>query len=224
MDTPSEFIAAIPEPVQILGLKLRPFSLGHYRLLRRLGCKFVADESTTADIGDLLLGVAVCSMRVEEFLPAFESGEYFKFVRAWSRRINANPPPWLRGKYGRILSSTKLGKRWRKNHSFNFVEKMQLFKNYISDAQKLPTYITAEPSTHATTAHWSTSVEITLRSELGWTLEEINEAPLAKALSDCFRHMEQQGLVRIFTDEELEEGKQNAAVFEEMAKGVAHGS
>jgi len=54
--------AAFPEPWQVLGLRLRPFSLGHYLKLRRLGCAFVADDTQRATIGDLLLGVIVCSM------------------------------------------------------------------------------------------------------------------------------------------------------------------
>jgi hypothetical protein len=224
VDTPSEFISAVPEPVQILGLKLLPLSLGRYRFLRRLGCKFVSEAETNADIGDLLMGVAICSMRYEDASQSFENGQYFRFIRTWSKRIGAKPPWYLRGKWGRIVSATFIGKRWRKNHSFNFVEKMQLFKNYIAASQELPTYVPLHSSENTSTSHWSTAVEITLRHELNWTTKDINEQPLSKALSDCFRHMEQQGMVRIFSDQDLEEGRKNAAVFEAMAKGGNRGS
>jgi hypothetical protein len=214
VDTAQEFTAAIPEPYQILGLKLLPLSLGRYRLLHRFKCAFVADGSASATMGDLLMGLAICSLRCDEFLKSYETGEFFTFLKRWAKRINSNPPWYLRGKYGRILSCTFLGRRWRKTHSFNFIEKMKLFERYITDAQKMPTYIPTQSSNHRNTAHWSTSVEIILRSELGWTVEEINEAPLSKAVSDYFKHLEQQGLVTIFTEQDLEEGRQNAAALE----------
>lgn len=225
MDT--TFKAAIPEPFQILGLKLKPLSLGRYRLLHRLGCAFVSDKESNAGIPDLLLGVAVCSMRCDDALNSFETGEYFKFVSRWAKRINAKPPWYLRGKYGRILSATLIGKRWRKKNSFNFVEKMELFKNYVSEARQQPEYVPVHTSDHVVTAHWSEATEIILRSELNWTEEEINEAPLSKAISDCLKYLEQQGMVRIFSDDEIETGRQNAAALEGLIRptnGGAHGA
>jgi hypothetical protein len=220
----TEFSAAIPEPYQILGLRLRPLSLGRYRLLRRFSCAFVSDESTTAAIADLLLGVAVCSMRCDEFLKCVDDGTYSEFLKRWAKRIGATPPWYLRGKYGRILSLTFIGKHWRKNHSFNFVEKMELFKNFIAESQNFPNYAATQTSDTVITSHWSTVLEISLRSELGWTNEEINEAPLSKAISDHFRHLESQGLVRIFDESDLELGRQNAEALEAAMKGSVHGS
>jgi len=221
------FQAAIPEPFQILGLKLLPLSLGRYRILHRLGCAFVSDKETNAGIPDLILGVSICSMRCDEFLDAFETGKYFKFLKSWGKRINARPPWYLRGKYGRIISATFIGRHWRKNHSFNFFQKIELFKNYISEAQKQPEYVPVHYSEHVVTAHWSEATEIILRSELGWTAEEINEAPLSKAISDCLKYLEQQGMVRIFSPEEIELGKQNAAALEKAyaaMNGENHGA
>ncbi len=223
MDTPQDFTAAIPEPYQILGLRLLPLSLGRYRLLHRFNCAFVADGNANATLDDLLLGVAICSLRCDEFLKSYESGEFFTFLKQWAIRISANPPWYLRRKIGRLISCTFIGRIWRKNHSFNFIEKMQLFQNYIADAQKIPTYAPTQSSNHRNTAHWSTSVEIVLRSELGWSLEEINESPLSKAVSDYFKHLEQQGLVTIFTAEDLDEGKRNAEMLENQSGG-AHGT
>lgn len=225
MDTPNDFKAAIPEPYQILGLRLFPLSLGRYRLLHRFECAFVSEKSATATIGDLIIGVLICSCRPEEFLAFYESKRFVRTMRKWSASIKANPPWYLRGKWGKVISCTFIGRRWRKNHSFNFVEKMQLFKNYITEAQAMPVYVPTNSNNSRSTAHWSTSVEIGLRSELNWSAEEINEAPLTKALSDYFKHLEQQGLVTIFTEEDLEIGRQNAAALEIAAQqlGGVHG-
>jgi len=221
------FQAAIPEPFQILGLKLLPLSLGRYRILHRLGCAFVSDKETSAGIPDLILGVSICSMRCDEFISLFNSGRYPSFLKKWGVKIGARPPWFLQGKYGRILSATFIGRIWRHNHSFNFFEKMEMFKNYISESQKQPEYVPVHASDHVVTAHWSEATEIILRSELGWTAEEINEAPLSKAISDCLKYLEQQGMVRIFSEEEIELGKQNAAALEkayEQMKGARHGT
>jgi hypothetical protein len=45
---------AIPEPVAVLGIRLRPFSIGHALLLRRF-------EAEGADVESLLFGVLVCA-------------------------------------------------------------------------------------------------------------------------------------------------------------------
>lgn len=223
MDTTNDFKAAIPEPYQILGLRLLPLSLGRYRLLKRFDCAFVSEEATNATIGDLILGVLICSMRCDEFVAFYESKAFSREVRRWSIRIGANPPWYLRGKFGRLISCTFIGRRWRRNHSFNFVEKMQLFKNYVTEAQAIPEYVPTNTSGRRSTAHWSTSAEIVLRSELNWSAEEISESPLTKALSDYFKHMEHQGLVTIFTEADMEEGRRNAEALEAAMKGGNHG-
>lgn len=220
----ADFKAAIPEPYQILGLRLLPLSLGRFRLLHRFECSFVSEQPATASLADLILGVLICSMRCDEFIAFHQSKSFEREIRKWAIRIFAQPPWYLRGKFGRILSATRIGKAWRKTHSFNFVEKMQLFKNYVTEAQAVPEYAPTHNDMRRSTAHWSTSVEIVLRSELNWTEEEINEAPLTKALSDYFKHLENQGMVVIFTPEDLEIGQQNAAILEAaMSKGGQHG-
>lgn len=46
--------AAIPEPVTVLGIRLRPFSIGHAMLLRRF-------EAEGADVASLIFGILVCA-------------------------------------------------------------------------------------------------------------------------------------------------------------------
>lgn len=224
MDTIPDFAAAIPEPYQILGLRLLPLSLGRYRLLHRFNCAFVSDGEASASVPDLLLGVAICSLRCEEFLRTFETGEFFAFIKSWAKRIRAQPPWYLRGKIGRVVSVSFIGRRWRKKYSFDVIEKMKLFQQYIADAQKLPEYAATSESTRRSSSHWSTSVEIVLRSELNWTEEEINEAPLTKAISDYFKHLEYQGLVTIFTEEDLRIGRENAKALEAFLRGGTNGA
>ncbi len=188
------FPRCIPDPYRILGLQLLPLSLGRYRLLKRFDCAFVADGPAKADISDLLLGLVICSLRVEEFILMANAGQLAKEVCRWSRK--ACPHSWV----GLI---PWLGKWWRKKHSFNYAEKILLFQEYITEAQKIPAYRELESNSQSSGAHWSHGVEVTLRSEVGWSREEIDEQPLSKAIGDYFKHCENKGLIQLMTPEEV---------------------
>ena len=203
---PDYFIRAIPEPVRLLGLRLLPLSLGRYRLLKRFDVAFVADGEAQASISDLLLGVLICSMRVDNFLGFVDQPNFNQEMKAWSRRLF--PSVWL-------CALPWFGRWWRRTHGFNVIEKMQMFQNYIVEAQRIPRYTMKENSPHANSSHWSHSMEICLRSELNWTQEEINEAPLSKALADYFGHAEASGTVILLSDDDIAEAIANAARIEE---------
>lgn len=72
--------AAIPEPFQILGLRLRPFALGHYLLFQRF-----ALQPHLRD--DLILAVLICSMSAADFLRFLEQTNWHRQVQQWGRRI-----------------------------------------------------------------------------------------------------------------------------------------
>lgn len=198
------FKAALPEPCRIFGLRLLVLSLGRYRLLKRFGCAFVSDGPAEATVEDLLLGILICSMRVKEFLEFLDSDRF---------------KPQL----------TRLGIRIRSetHHDpyFSLIAKFGLFRAYITEASALPDYWDESEEETVSGAHWSQSLEVVLRSELNYTTEEIEEGPLSKALFDFFKFMENQGLIRIMTPEEVEQGKANLAFFEKLAarKEVANG-
>ena len=200
------FIRAIPEPVRLLGLRLLPLSLGRYRLLKRFDVAFVADGEAQAGVSDLLLGVLICSLRVDDFLGFVEQPNFHKEMRNWSRRLF--PAVWL-------CAIPFFGRWWRRTHGFNVIEKMQMFQNYIVEAQRIPRYTMKENSPHANSSHWSHSMEICLRSELGWTSEEINEAPLSKALADYFGYAEANGMVILLSDADIAEASANTAIIEQ---------
>jgi hypothetical protein len=193
-DVQDYFSRCIPEPYRILGLQLLPLSLGRYRLLKRFNCAFVADDEASAEFGDLLLGVIICSLRCDEFLELVNSRRLEREIRRWSRKIC--PHPW-------IGCLPWIGKWWRARHSFNFVEKAQLFQSYIRKAQIIPRYRILESNYNESSAHWSHGVEVCLRSEVGWSLEEICEQPLTKAIADYFKFCENKGLLSLMTAEDI---------------------
>jgi hypothetical protein len=212
------FAKDIPEPFQILGLKLLPLSIGRYRRMARHGIGFVSEINTRADGRDLLLGVLICSMSCKAWDALAVSGKLSKIVSSWMRQINAAPPIFLRGTIGMILNQTWIGRRWRKKHSFDLLQKTKLFKQYVEEAQQVPKFLRKNNDGGMSSDHWSHNIEVALRGELGWTREEIEERPLSNALADYFKHMENQGLITILTEADFAQIKSNDAAMEKALK------
>ncbi len=220
------FCKDIPDPFQILGLKLLPLSIGRYRRMARHGINFVSESKTTADGKDLLLGVLICSMKCSEWDELSTSGNLTKTVSTWMWKINASPPLVLRGTIGKHLSNTWVGKLWRKHHSFDLFLKMGLFKSYVNEAQKCPKFFVSGGGNNSSNSHWSHNIEIVLMGELNWSHLDIEERPLSKALADYFKHLENQGMIRLASDYDFECIKNNAggkvmttAEYENLKKG-----
>jgi hypothetical protein len=188
--------AAAPEPVRIFGVQLRPLSLGRYRLLQRFGCGFVEAEETLVGVADLMLGILICSMRVDEFVEFASDPRSVKYLRRWGKRIR---------------------REIRADGGFSIYAKFGLFLHYLREGQRIPKYWEEGPQRESLgPCHWSQAVEVCLRSELGWTKEEVDETPLAKAITDYFQHAQRMGAVRLMTAEEEAQGEANARVMEAL--------
>ena len=168
------FTATMPEPWQILGLRLRPFSLGHYKLLRRFGCAFVSETEAEATREDLLLGVLCCSMTVAEFGEFIEAPDFAEQVKAWGEKAGL----------------------------FDLNSRAQMFKTYIEQQSVVPKYW-EEQAGKPSGAHWAQCLEVTLRSKLGWTQHDIDTQPLSKAFADYFKYAESEGAIKLMTPEEI---------------------
>ena len=86
--------ASIQERYIIFGVTLRPLSLGHVLLMKRLGCAFAEEsESTGASIMDLLVAVSICCRKYQEFLDWYNDDDarnswitkWYKSIRKESR-------------------------------------------------------------------------------------------------------------------------------------------
>lgn len=168
-------IAAIPEPYQILGLKLKPFSIGHYRILRRFDCAFVADEETFPTRDDLILAVLVCSMDADDFLRFMEQPDFLKQVKAWGKKVGL----------------------------FDMNEKCVMLAKYIAAHSVMPKFWDGDQS-RPSAGDWTQAVALCLTSQLGYTHEQAMRLPLSQAFHDYFKHAESNGAVRLMTPEEVQ--------------------
>lgn len=98
--TPAEAysFALLPDPDRCCGLALRPLSIGHLVLMRRLNLSFFY-ESREDHLQDLLAGVLICSGAFSEFVPALYRPEGLSVVCGLQRRLSGG----FRGKVSRTL-------------------------------------------------------------------------------------------------------------------------
>jgi len=205
------FSAAYPEPWQIIGVNLRPFSIGHFLKLKRLDCAFVADGESVASVGDLLLGIIVCSM------PSSPDTERDAFWKWYHRRSPEGMFAGLRWRAkkraARLLRKEMLTPAefdvyqfGRSVGVFSLKEKSAMFQSYIAaHTGSLPHWI--EPSNGSerkSGAHWIHSMISCLTSSCGYTIAEAYNVSFGKALADYLKHAENNGAVRLMTDAEIQ--------------------
>jgi hypothetical protein len=202
----SEFKTAFPPQFTILGVRLLPLSLGRYRLLKWANVAFVADGEASAGADDLFTGIVICGMPCADFRSLLNTGRLERHLQKWGKR---------------------LGRQIRRERGFNLFEKMGLFQNYITEAQELPWValpVQGGEVPEYSNTHWSLNMEVILRGNLGWSLDEVEEAPLTKALADYFQFMESSGAVRLMPAnlyrEMISEGQRNADVLLKMEEAM----
>jgi hypothetical protein len=160
--------------------------------MARFGCAFVAEEESSATMDDLLLGIVICSMRCDEFLAFIENETLDQELERWGERIRAEI---------------------KHEKHFSVLEKIGLFQSYLSQSSEVPKYWQETESQGNSATHWAHNLEVILRSELGYTSEEIEEGPLSKAILDYFKYHENQGTIRLVTQEEIEQAEANERLF-----------
>lgn len=211
MTNAAEFSAAFPEPQTILGLRLLPLSLGRYRLLKRFECPFVDDEKKEIGIKELnkelFFSLVICALPCDEFCQLLNTGKLRKELKRWGKKLE------------KIVNKK----------GFSILESFAAFRRYLDDGSSVPWIVLSKQDNSETSmVHWSSSIEVTLRSKVGWTQKEIDENPLTKALADFFKYMESEGMVKlydpaIYQDMQVE-AKANGDAMENILQELDHGT
>lgn len=172
----------IPTPYRILGLRLRPFSLGHLLILERIECGYITGEDPKFE--DLILGVLFCSMTWEEGCALLDDPRFPKIVGRWSRKINRT---WF-GMFPR---------------GFNIIEKARLFVEYLeAGMQRAKAFVKEGASDQAISSPPEQMMKVVLMAELGFTESEIMNRPLRLCWRDYITVAERSGRVQAFDAEE----------------------
>ena len=195
------FEAALPKPYRVLGLRLRPFSLGHYMILRRHGCAFVADDKSDATRDDLVFACLVCSMTFDEFDAWIQQGrvrwiERLRSLLSFSATEIKVAFLGSQAQLDVVRWGRKVGSLW------SFKPKAELFMRYLADNAEMPKYW-IEKEGPGGGAHWAQTALNVLTGELHLTRKEALEMPLREALLHCCAHGEAMGTLRLMTPEEI---------------------
>ena len=164
----------------MLGQQLHPLSIGHWILLERFECSYIAGGSAT--IPDLMLGVLICCNKYDEFISLARNESIMELTKKWTKRIG----------------------------NFDFAEKSKNFSDYIDDSIKnIPKYWVEEKKSGASRksgAPYIQTLRAFLLSKTSLTETEIMNRPFALSVWDMITVLEQEGTLRIHTkeDEDLE--------------------
>jgi len=179
----SNFLTAlIPDPAWCLGVRLRPFSLGHLVLLRRIDSPFVSREAKQVELGDLILAVILCA-------DTFAAG--VEFLGDMSTQSEANQ---------------KTLEEWgTKAAKLDLNVEVTEFMAYIRAADQMPQYFTQSGSESQPigSPFWQI-VYLNLHKLTNLIDVEIWNQPLGKTYCDYIAIREQEQVLRVKTDEDAE--------------------
>lgn len=195
---------SIPEPFTILGLRLKPFCLGHYILLSKYGCSFV-NEGEEVEVGmpDLILGLSICSMTYEQGLKYTKGLEFIQeknkgFIFSREGRKEAKAAIHFTKQWGKQVT-----KAIKKQDGFNQYAELKAFARYIKEGSKQPNYFfDDEDDGRPRGGHWTQNMLLTLKSELGYSNSEAMNLPLSQVFYDYIKHCENNGTITMETEQE----------------------
>lgn len=193
--------ASIQERYIIFGVTLRPLSLGHVLLMKRLGCAFAEEsESTGASIMDLLIAVSICCRKYQEFLD-------------WYNDDDARNS-WITKWYKSIRKESR-------NKGWALMNKFSLFNMYRKEGVDVPLFFDEDDNKDAAKesgAHWIQNIITTLVTEGRYTDAEIYDLPVSKAFAEYFKILENKGIITLMSDWQIEDiKKQKAEAKEKVA-------
>lgn len=185
--------AILPERVAVLRLSLRPYSVGHEILLRRLDSPFLKPTLPAAAelLPHLFTHVFICSMPYAEAVDSVEDPELGAEFIAWRRR---------------------LGRR------YDLLQALGTFCQYLRDGSTWPEFTRRKRKGYEfirTGSSWPAVLVTALMSELNFTLESALNCPLGLAQHLYCTHRELAGNILIASEAEI---ARRAAVRAEMQR------
>ncbi len=183
--------ASIPEPVTVLAVPLRPFSLGHYLLMKRLGCPYADDdlkrvrsmEELEQATADLMFAISICAHTYEDFQEFLSDPvSYERWLEEWQLYIE----------------------EMRKAPLFNMFEQFATFDKYLRDAMKVPGFWNLEESESSGggALHWSQTLLQVLLG-MGFEEKEVYNMPLGKAFYLYCQELAKNGVIEFMSEEDL---------------------
>lgn len=189
------YLAAVPDAWEILGVKLRPFSLGHVVLLNRIQSAFLAGG--VPDFNDLASSIFICSKTYREALAVMENPNISKAMRSWACRLTG-------------LTDWRVIIGLRKCRPIDLAKSVEAFQEYIQEHSKIPDYDFNPAYFRDMHCPEVQMVKVTLMREMGFSESEIMDRPWGACLWDYVTLRALDGKVKMI-DGELKQEALNTA-------------
>lgn len=204
MEIAKHLAAALPEKWVILGLRLRPLSIGHLILLNRLESPFLVESAPgTVSIGDLAVACLICSKTWEENCATLELEDLPGILQRWAERLtNQNG-------IKRFLPFLY--------RPIDFEAKLSLYLDYLKYHMEVPTYSieSASKSFSIEAPSWQI-IRIFLLMKTNLTDREILDRPYRQSVTDFLLIKAMEGQIRFEDAEELAEAQAFANQIQEQ--------
>jgi hypothetical protein len=168
MSPPEYLSTCIPRPYTVLGMKLRPLSIGHILLMQWQGLSYVQKaEKKPATMDDLISGSLICSMRFREYQKFLQREDLADVLKEKGRVFDLGTLP----------------------------EKQKLFTAYLNEGTDSPEVEIPDRVTRSVLlgTPWLQSLRLCLMTNLHVTSEDAFDYPYRLALWDCFSLRESEG-------------------------------
>jgi hypothetical protein len=176
----------IPDTVTVFGVRLAPFSLGHWLILERIGSPFATGGEKTP--ADLAMAIFICSRPASAMLG----------------RLDRGLPLWWRWWAWRLLGVSSV---W----PVIFSERMYLFTHYIATACKPPRMWCPSDGSRPVTTPELLSMRRAVM-DAGYTATEALDCPVGQARIEHAAMLEKEsfGKFSFVTDRESEAARINS--------------
>jgi len=182
------YFAAIPTPVSVLGIRLRPYSLGHVLLLSRFDNAFVMGGRPALE--DVIQGIVICSQTYAEALRDMDNPKLPSLVGKWQRSLQ--PRYWWGGR------KPELG--------FSPAQAAKQFVEYLRAGSSFPIFSVPQDKKSNDPLHVPLvqTVKVYLMSKLNFSEAELLDRPWGLCLWDYFTSHAMEGNCKICdtTDDE----------------------
>lgn len=198
-------VACNPDSYTVLGLHLRPLSLGKILIFQRLGLPYFNDAKTEVDFYDFITAVFICALTYEEFQNLVNEHPYkltsWENIKSLGKAHRLSPLAYQVHKWSKEIS-----KAIKVSKDFNLFVEIEKFNKYLSCINNEPDIIASDSNGNKNNsgAPWTLGLITVLTGNLGYTFNEVVEMPIAKAIWEFYKYAESQGNVEFFDMEELE--------------------
>lgn len=180
--------ACIPEPMIILGLEMKPFSLGHLLILSRYKNGFVT-EDTPITFNDLIFGVYVCAHTYEKAIASFTEPETGRKIERWGKKIG----------------------------KFSFEEKANLFAEYLRCGMRQPDDVTVSEGEKTSLPLYAV-IKYVVQNAFGYSASEILNLPYRQLLWEYYVTQEAKGVCKVSDPDVIKNAKEMADKFDALVR------